>query len=182
MKHYTYDDILALPEGVRAELMDGQIYYMASPTLTHQRILGNLYVDIVTYIRKNKGTCEAFPAPCAVFLYADHSTYLEPDLIVVCDRDKLKPDGCYGAPDWVVEILSPSSRYLDCSKKLFKYQTAGVNEYWIVDPMNEMVRVYRFHTEDEEKTYEEYNFTDEIPNDVCKDLKLCISRFQSETE
>lgn len=182
MKHYTYDDILALPDGVRAELMDGKIYYMASPTLTHQRILGSLYVDIVTYIRQNKGKCEAFMAPCAVFLFANHSTYLEPDLIVVCDQDKLKPDGCYGAPDWVVEILSPSSRYLDCNKKLFKYQTAGVREYWIVDPMNEVVRVYRFHAKDEKNTYEEYSFMDWIPNDIYEDLKLRIRHLQPETE
>lgn len=171
---YTYDDILALPDGARAELIDGQIYYMASPSTVHQRILGNLYLDIALHFRKNNGSCEAFLSPFAVFLNSDHSTYLEPDLVVICDKDKIKTDGCYGAPDWVIEILSPSSRSLDSGIKLFKYRTAGVREYWIVDPMKELVRIYHFHPNGKQQTYDEYDFSDSIPNSIYKDLLIQI--------
>ena len=103
----TIDDIYALPDGKRAELIDGQLYYMAPPNTKHQRILSFLHLEIGNYIRENKGTCEVFPAPFAVFLSADNSKYLEPDISVICDINKLNDHGCHGAPDWVIEIVSP---------------------------------------------------------------------------
>jgi len=106
-RRYTIDDIYALPDGKRAELIDGQLYYMAPPNTKHQRILSFLHLEIGNYIRENKGTCEVFPAPFAVFLSADNSKYLEPDISVICDINKLNDHGCHGAPDWVIEIVSP---------------------------------------------------------------------------
>lgn len=88
-KQYTINDIYALPEGERAELINGQIYAMAPPSTTHQRILSFLHLEIGNYIRANQGKCEVFPAPFAVFLSADNSKYLEPDISVICDTNKL---------------------------------------------------------------------------------------------
>ncbi|NBH99810.1 Uma2 family endonuclease, partial [Lachnospiraceae bacterium] len=145
-KLYTTEDIYALPEGTRAELIDGQLYYMAPPNTRHQRILSFLHLEIGNYIRANKGTCEVFPAPFAVFLFADDSKYLEPDISVICDTDKLNNHGCNGAPDWIIEIVSPSSRPMDYYTKLSLYRTAGVREYWIVDPEKNRILVYNFET------------------------------------
>ncbi len=157
-KLYTTEDIYALPEGTRAELIDGQLYYMAPPNTRHQRILSFLHLEIGNYIRANKGTCEVFPAPFAVFLFADDSKYLEPDISVICDTDKVNNHGCNGAPDWIIEIVSPSSRPMDYYTKLSLYRTAGVREYWIVDPEKNRILVYNFETEDTG----DYTFADSV--------------------
>ncbi len=171
-KHYTVKDIYNLPEGVRAELIDGEMYMMAAPGTGHQRILNYLSTEINLFIRKMDGNCEVFPAPFAVFFNNDDKTYVEPDISVICDKSKLDDRGCNGAPDWVIEIVSPSSRAMDYLKKLFKYQTAGVKEYWIVDPMRKQVIVYRF---DADEYSIHYSFTDEIPVGIYDgDLKLRI--------
>ena len=135
-KVYTIEDIYALPEGERAELIDGRIYYMAPPNRNHQKISGYLYYEIYDHIKRNNGKCEIYAAPFAVFLNEDDATYLEPDISVICDLSKLDDKGCHGAPDWIIEIVSPSSKPRDYMTKLFKYRTAGVREYWIVDPEN----------------------------------------------
>lgn len=131
---YTIDDIYSLPDGEHAELIDGEIYYMAPPSWTHQKISMFLSNEISAYIKKNSGGCEVLAAPFAVFLNNDDETYLEPDISVICDRVKLDEDGCHGAPDWIIEIVSPSSKSRDYMKKMFLYNAAGVREYWIVDP------------------------------------------------
>ena len=136
-KLYTIDDIYSLPDGERAELIDGQIYYMAPPSRKHQDILSFLHLAIGNHIANNNGECKVYPAPFAVFLFADDSKYLEPDISVICDKDKLNDHGCNGAPDWVIEIVSPSSRPMDYYTKLSLYRSAGVREYWIVDPMKQ---------------------------------------------
>lgn len=141
--HYTIEDIYALPEGRRAELIDGQIYDMAPPSTRHQRILSFLHLEIGNYIRAHNGLCEVFPAPFAVFPFADdESKYLEPDLSVVCDQNKITEHGCNGAPDWIIEIVSLGSRSMDYYTKLSLYRSAGVREYWIVDPIKQTVLVY----------------------------------------
>lgn len=157
---YTVEDIYALPEGERAELIDGKIYYMAPPGRTHQRLISRLNQLISNYIESRGGSCEVFPAPFAVFLEEDGMNYLEPDLCVVCDPSKLDEKGCHGAPDWVIEIISPSSRSRDYFTKLFKYKSAGVREYWIVDPAGEgYIMVYRLTNE----TGERYAFGEDVP-------------------
>ena len=159
LESYTIEDIYALPNGVRAELIDGQIYYMASPTWTHQRISMFLSRKIGNYIESENGNCEVLTAPFAVFLNNDDKNYFEPDISVICDISKLDEKGCHGAPDWIIEIISPGNKTMDYFKKLFKYQAAGVREYWIVDPTKELVMVYRF----EKETMEEYSFGEDIP-------------------
>ena len=158
-KIYTIDDIYALPDGERAELIDGKIYYMAPPNTRHQRILNFVNTEINVFIRKNNGECEVFPAPFAVFLNENDRNYVEPDISVICDKNKITDKGCNGAPDWIIEIVSSSSRVMDYFTKLFKYRTAGVKEYWIVDPTKEVVMVYRF----EKETMEEYSFGEDVP-------------------
>lgn len=141
-REYTVNDIYALPEGNRAELIDGEIFMMAPPSRGHQRIVSFLVREIGNYIKAKEGECEVYPAPFAVFLDADDYTYVEPDISVICDKDKLNDKGCNGAPDWVIEIVSPSSRRMDYYTKLAKYRNAGVREYWVVDSVKEMIIVY----------------------------------------
>ena len=116
---YTTDDIYNLPDGERAELIDGQIYYIAPPTRRHQLIAGNLFTIINTYIKSRGGSCEPYIAPFAVFLNADDKNYVEPDISVICDKSKLTDKGCNGAPDWIIEIVSSGSRRMDYYTKLF---------------------------------------------------------------
>ena len=129
---HTIDDIYALPEGKRAELIDGQIYDMAPPSMIHQRISFALARKIADYIDLNKGGCEVFPAPFAVFLNNDDTTYVEPDISVICDKNKIDERGCNGAPDWIIEVVSPGSTRMDYFIKLFKYRTAGVQKTGLV--------------------------------------------------
>ncbi len=170
-KIYTTDDIYSLPEGQRAELIDGQIYNMAPPNTIHQRILMNLSGEIREHIKKHNGGCEVFPAPFAVFLNKDDRNYVEPDISVICDKNKINDKGCDGAPDWIVEIVSPHSTRTDYIIKLFKYRTAGVGEYWIVNPMKNVVQTYVFEGDEEVNLF---SFDDEIPVHIF-DLKIKIS-------
>ena len=155
----TIDDIYALPDGVRAELIDGRIYYMAPPNRIHQKISWKLHQEIANYIDGHNGECEVYSAPFAVFLNEDGRNYVEPDISVICDKKKLDDIGCHGAPDWVIEIVSQSSRTMDYMTKLFRYRIAGVREYWIVDPEKNMTMVYSF----EQDTAEQYHFGETIP-------------------
>lgn len=167
---YTIEYIYALPDGERAELIDGQIYYMAPPNTRHQRMLNYINTEINMYIRKNNGECEVFPAPFAVFLNDDDMNYVEPDISVICDKNKISDKGCHGAPDWVIEIISPSSRAMDYFTKLFQYQKSGVREYWIVDPIKQRITVYFF----EKELVEEYSFGEEIPVGIYEGFSIKV--------
>lgn len=169
---YTIDDIYALPEGQRAELIDGQIYDMAPPSPMHQELVMELSATLRDYIKKNGGPCKVYPAPFAVFLNEDDRNYVEPDISVICDPSKVDNRGYQGAPDFIIEIVSPSSQRMDYLTKLFKYRTAGVREYWIVNPLQRTVQVYSFEgTEDSTQ----YSFDDEITVTIYGDLKICVA-------
>ena len=118
-KRYTEEDYYKLPEEIRAELIDGQFYYMAAPSRMHQKILMELSGTIRDYIRLGKSSCEVYPAPFAVKLFQEKSTIVEPDISVICDADKLTDQGCTGVPDWIVEIVSPSTSSHDYIRKLY---------------------------------------------------------------
>ena len=167
---YTIDDIYALPDGERAELIDGKIYYMAPPSRRHQDIIFSLSRRIADYIDSNDGNCKVYLAPFAVFLNENDTNYVEPDISVICDSSKLTEKGCNGAPDWIIEIVSPGSKQMDYFIKLFKYQTAGVKEYWIVDPEKDSVMVYRF----EEETMEQYPFGDDVPVGIYEGFSIKV--------
>ena len=169
---YTIDDIYALPEGQRAELIDGQIYDMAPPSPMDQELVMELSATLREYIKKNGGPCQVYPAPFAVFLNEDDRNYVEPDISVICDSSKVDNRGYQGAPDFIIEIVSPSSQRMDYLTKLFKYRTAGVREYWIVNPLQRTVQVYSFEgTEDSTQ----YSFDDEITVTIYGDLKICVA-------
>ena len=170
-KVYTVNDIYALPEGERAELIDGQIYYMAPPSRKHQDITGELFGTIREYIKSNNGSCKPYVAPFAVFLNENDKNYVEPDICVICDTNKLNNKGCVGAPDWIIEIVSPSSRPMDYYKKLFKYRTAGVREYWIVDHERNLVTVYDFQND----SAANYTFADDIPVGIYPSFFINLS-------
>ena len=141
---YTTDDIYALPDGERAELIDGQIYMMGTPSRIHQKLVGQLSRIIGNYIESYHGSCEIYPAPFAVFIKKDDKNYVEPDISVICDKNKLSDRGCEGAPDFIIEIVSPSSRRMDYYKKCALYAESGVREYWIVDPEKQRTMIYRY--------------------------------------
>ena len=168
---YTIEDIYALPERERAELIDGQIYYMAPHSRKHQRISTRLTSIIDRYIEDHQGQCQVYAAPFAVYLDESTNTYVEPDISVICDPNKLNDKGCNGAPDWIIEIVSPASKRMDYYNKLFKYRTAGVKEYWIVDPDKSRIIVYNF----EQSTMEEYSFTDSVKAGIYSDLLIDFS-------
>ncbi len=172
-KVYTIEDIYSLPDGVRAELIDGQLFYMASPTRTHQKIVGGMYLAVAGYIRSRGGRCEVYIPPYGVFLNGDDSTYVEPDLTVICDLDKSEEKGCIGAPDWIVEVVSPSSKRIDYSIKLFKYRTAGVREYWIINPEKRIILVYSW--KDGQESVDMYSFEDKIDAGIYPDLQIRLA-------
>jgi len=172
-KEYTIEDIYSLSEGTRAELIDGQIYYMVPPTRRHQRLLLSISHTIADYIDKKGGSCKVDIAPFAVFLNEDDRNYVEPDISVICDTNKLTGKGCSGAPDWIIEIVSPGSKRMDYFFKLFKYQATGVREYWIVDPTKNVIFVYNFDASD----FGLYTFHDIIKAGIYKDLFIDFSKF-----
>lgn len=157
---YTLADYYALPDDRRVELIDGVIYDMSSPESIHQILITSIWKDLFNYISDRKGNCLPMIAPLDVQLDRDDRTMVQPDVLVVCDRSKVVRRCVYGAPDFVVEILSPSTWEKDMYVKLGKYESAGVREYWIVDPKKKRVLVYDFEHTDFPALY---TFTDQIP-------------------
>ncbi|MDR2047928.1 MAG: Uma2 family endonuclease [Treponema sp.] len=143
-KKYTCADVLEWDESVRAEIINGELFMMAPPLTQHQRILMKLSVKLYAFL-DNK-PCEVFPAPFGVRLFPkddlSDDTLVEPDITVVCDPDKIDDRGCNGAPDLIIEILSPSNKRHDMLRKFNLYLDAGVKEYWIVDPEQESIQVH----------------------------------------
>lgn len=157
---FTVEDYYALPDTRRAELIDGVIYDMASPTSIHQAIGGEVFTQLREYIKKKSGMCIPLYSPIDVQLDCDNKTMVQPDLVILCDRDKLRRKNIFGAPDFVMEILSRSTRKKDTVKKLQKYENAGVREYWLVDPDKKKVIVYEFENEMSPTIY---GFEDKVP-------------------
>lgn len=144
---YTIDDYRALPEDQRVELIDGYFYDMAAPTILHQRIGGEVYRQIANYIMERGGSCIPLISPIDTQLDCDERTMVQPDVAILCHDDKAKVWGIYGAPDFILEVISPSTRRKDYTKKLSKYMAAGVREYWILDPCQQKLLVYFFESE-----------------------------------
>ena len=160
-KRYTIEDYYALPEDQRVELIDGIFYDMGAPAMLHQRILGDLHILFRECADRHGMPCEVYLSPCDVRLDEDDYTMVQPDLLVICHEYDYHAIRYEGAPDLVVEILSPSSRMKDMILKLHKYQNAGVREYWIVDPEHHTVTVHLFDTEEYDPV--KYTFREEIP-------------------
>ena len=156
----TIEDYYALPDDERVELIDGRFHAMSAPTVNHQDWVLELAVVLKEFIDKHKGNCKVHIAPCDVRLDKDDYTMVQPDLMICCKRDQIAIKRIEGAPDFVLEVTSPSSAYLDRHKKLQKYRDAGVREYWIVDPRKETATVYHFE-KSREPAY--YTFADKVP-------------------
>lgn len=169
---YTSEDYWNLPDGQRAELIGGKLYSMAPPNFLHQKLVMELAGTIREYIKSHNGTCEVIPSPFAVNLDADDTNWVEPDISVICDKSKLTDRGCNGAPDWVIEIISPSSRKLDYTTKNALYSEAGVREYWIVDPAKKRITVYYY---EEDVAPSLYTFDMPVPCGIFPDLEIIIN-------
>jgi Uma2 family endonuclease len=148
-KRYTYADYLTWLDDKRRELIDGFIHFMSGPLRRHGRISIKLSNRMFSFIEKRKGKCEVYHAPFDVRLPLHGSTdddkiydVVQPDICVICDLSKLDDKGCIGAPDLIVEVLSPSTLKYDWNYKFNLYEAAGVKEYWIVDPIAKVANVF----------------------------------------
>jgi Uma2 family endonuclease len=151
-KHYTYADYLTWPDDVRYELVDGRPLLMSpAPTLTHQIIAGQVYRQLANQLEGHQ--CQALIAPLDVRLPKSNEdddavdTVVQPDVLVVCDPSKLSERGVRGAPDWILEVISPGNAAHDIVVKRQLYERAGVREYWLVHPLDRVLTVHRLGVE-----------------------------------
>ena len=161
----------ALSEEERAEVFDGIIYDMSSPSQDHQTISMELSTILNTYIKGKNGSCRVFHAPFDVKLSDNPLTIVQPDLMIVCDKDKLDGKRCNGAPDFIIEIVSPGNPADDYIRKLYYYKNAGVREYWIVDPRRKTVTVNYF---EQNILNIQYSFDSTIKVNIYDDLYICF--------
>lgn len=164
---YTIDYIYSLPEDKRVELIDGIIYDMSAPKRIHQDISMSLSKQLSEAVDKNNGECKVYAAPFGVKL--DDYNYVEPDISLICDKNKLTDDGCVGVPELIMEIVSPSSVRNDYVLKLNKYINAGIFEYWIIDPSEKRIMVY---LKSNNYIPSIYRISDEIKVDIIKNCNI----------
>lgn len=168
----TLEQYEALPEDVRAEVFEGIVYDMASPSEIHQTISTELTTILNTYIKSQKGSCRVFHAPFDVKLNDTPLTIVQPDLMIICDKNKLDGKRCNGAPDFIIEIVSPGNPADDYIRKLYYYKNAGVREYWIIDPRRKMVTVNYFEND---MLNIQYSFDSTIKVNIYDDLYINFS-------
>ena len=157
---YTLDDYYAMPEDRRVELIDGVIYDMNAPSMAHQIVAGEVYHQLVECIEEHDMPCMPGIAPIDVQLDRDDRTMVQPDVLIAMDPDLNIGHCLFGTPEFIMEVLSPSTRSKDQILKLGKYKNAGCLEYWVADPENERVTVYYFRDE----TWPQiYSFDDQVP-------------------
>ena len=161
---YTVDDYYHLPKDKRFELIDGVLYDMSAPSSLHQLIGGFIYAQLFNHIMGKKGACLPMIAPVDVQLDRDDKTMVQPDVLIVCNRDIVIRRCVYDAPDFIVEVLSPSTKNKDRYVKLHKYSSAGVREYWMIDPNLQKVVVYNL--QDEDAVPAVYGFDQQVPVQV----------------
>ncbi len=182
---YTFADVLAWDESERAEIINGEVFLMAPPSRAHQEISGALFAQLYSYLEGKP--CRVYATPFAVRLFEkdgeapeDVDTMVEPDLSVVCDSSKLDEHGCKGAPDLVMEILSPSTRRHDRLVKLGLYQRAGVREYWIVNPEDKTIQVMLQDSHGLLRIHEDYGWKDVAKVNVLEGCFIELSKVFSE--
>ncbi|MCF6096029.1 Uma2 family endonuclease [Thermovorax subterraneus] len=179
IKIYTYRDYASWPEEERCEIIDGVLYMQAAPSRIHQEILMELSRQIANYLAGKP--CKVYPAPFCVRLPdgdeksdKDIKTVVEPDISIVCDQSKLDEQGCIGAPDMIIEITSPSSVRKDRLQKFYKYEKAGVREYWIVEPEEKLVSVFVLGANNKYGRPDIYTEGDEIKVSIFPDLIISL--------
>jgi Uma2 family endonuclease len=178
--HYTFADYMSWDENVRAEIIDGEVYMMAPPNRFHQGISGALFAEIYDYLKGKP--CKVYASPFGVNLFPkdgeDSDTVVEPDISVICDPAKLADWGCDGAPEMVIEILSPSTRAHDRRRKFNKYREAGVQEYWIANGEEKTVDV--FILKDGDYVSRIYGEDDIVPVTVLPGLEITLKEIFGE--
>ena len=179
--NYTYADYLSFESDERMEIINGEIVMMSSPSISHQRISGKIFKQLADFL--DGKPCEVFSAPLDVRPFekaGDNPKYVDtvvqPDILVVCNKSKLDEHGVKGAPDLVIEILSPSTQGHDCFVKLNLYQQAGVREYWIADPETETVKVFLLDDEGIYHTAKAYKKTDIVKVNVLNGCFIELSK------
>ena len=188
-KHYTYADYLTWLDDETRELIHGLIRKMSpAPRLGHARVSRNIYRYLDSYMMRNQCNCEVFYAPFDV-RFPKHGetaddkidTVVQPDICVVCDESKLDERGCCGAPDMIVEVLSPATAKKDMTEKFALYEEHGVKEYWIVHPKEKAINVFLLQEDGKYNTGAIYELEGKVPvhifgnylidlNDIFKQL------------
>lgn len=185
-KIYTYADYLTWPGDERWEIIDGVAYAMAPPSTEHQIIVGSLFVEFANYLKGK--SCKVFVAPFGVTFEKDiknekNTCAVEPDIAVICDKTKITEKGCKGNPDLIVEVLSRTTASMDIIKKRRLYEQNGVLEYWIVDPVHQIItRLYLSDDLSEYRKPEYYNRDNQITPVIFPDLQINLADIFSETE
>lgn len=182
-KIYTYEDYLKFADDEVVEIIDGRIFAMApAPSRMHQELITEILYELNSYIKSNNGSCKVYPAPFDVVLKnvdedIKHSrNIVQPDISVICDKNKLTDKGCTGSPDMIVEVISPFNPGNDYIKKLSLYQEYKVKEYWIVNPIEKNILVYTLQ-DNGYAAPKIYTFNDKIKVNIFKDLEIDFKSF-----
>ena len=184
IKTYTYKDYMLYDENERIEIIDGTIYNMSpAPSRIHQKLIMELSAEIRNYIKANNGSCEVYPAPFDVILKNDDEiiedckNIIQPDISVICDKNKLTDKGCTGSPDMIVEVVSPYNPNNDFIRKLNLYDKYKVKEYWIVNPMKKNILIYKLDEKERYGMPDIYTFEDKVPVGIYDDLEIDFNSF-----
>lgn len=184
IKTYTYKDYILYDENERIEIIEGKIYNMnPAPSRIHQKLIMELSAEIRNYIKYNNGSCEVYPAPFDVILknedeiIEDSKNIVQPDISVICDKNKLTDKGCTGSPDMIVEVASPYNPNNDFIRKLNLYDKFKVKEYWIVNPMKNNILVYKLDENEHYGMPDIYTFEDKIKVGIYNDLEIDFNSF-----
>jgi Uma2 family endonuclease len=181
-KQYTYADYLRWFDDVRRELINGIIHVMSAPWTKHAKAIRRLGFEIDSFLHKNRGACNIFYAQFDVRLPVDGktadkqiTTVVQPDICVVCDPAKIDKKGCLGAPDFIIEITSPSTKKHDWTTKFYCYESAGVKEYWIVDLKTETIHAFVMQDTGRYGAGKQYSGDREVPVRTLPGLTVNVS-------
>lgn len=177
-KVYTYGDYLKFTDDEIVEIIDGRICAMSpAPSRIHQELIMELSAEIRNYIKSNNGECKVYPAPFDVVLVDenensnDSKNIVQPDISVICDKNKLTDKGCTGSPDMIIEIISPFNPSNDYVRKLNLYEQFKIREYWIVNPMKKNILVYTL-TDNGYGMPDIYTFNDKVKVNIYENLYI----------
>ena len=181
-KQYTYADYLTWLDDKRRELINGSIHLMSGPMRRHARITHLASWIIETFVRKRKGKCRIYHAPFDVRLPLHGSKendkiydVVQPDICVICDLEKLDDKGCLGAPDFIIEVLSPSTLKYDWNYKFNLYEAAGVREYWIIDPKPKVINVFILQSDGKYDLGTVYESGQKAPVHILEGLEIDLN-------